>query len=142
MQFLNALVPNTSLSSPLLRQEWTQWGIWTILLRSGPDLGAPRADEGDIIEYGNAGDLGQGSHDILHIHVAQQDAGLERLLQLLHPPMDVFWLQQMEPAANKISAPWTSCAWHTIQQSKCSRWGHLAVQRPMANSCSHKGNEA
>ncbi len=37
-------------------------------------LRAPGTDEGDIIQDGDAGDLGQGCHHILHIHMAQQDA--------------------------------------------------------------------
>ena len=73
----------------------------------GADQGAPGAEEGAVVEEGGLGDLRQGVHGVLRVHVAQQHAQAVRALQLLDAPVDVLRLQQVVPACadSQDSAP-------------------------------------
>ena len=64
----------------------------------GAHQGAPGAEEGALVEEGGLGDLRQGVHRVLGVHVAQQHAQAVRALQLLDAPVDVLRLQQVVPA--------------------------------------------
>ena len=73
----------------------------------GAHQGAPGAEEGALVEEGGLGDLRQGVHGVLRVHVAQQHAQAVRALQLLDAPVDVLRLQQVVPvcADSQASAP-------------------------------------
>lgn len=69
--------------------------------------GGPRAEQGALIQESSLGDLRQGVHSILGVHMAQQHAQAVRALQLLDAPVDVLRLQQVVPvyAEMRDSAP-------------------------------------
>lgn len=61
-------------------------------------LGAPAADEGDVVQQGRPSDLLQGLHHVVDVHVAQQHPEAEAALKLLDAVVDVLRLQQVVPA--------------------------------------------
>ena len=69
--------------------------------------GAPRAEQGALIQESSLGDLRQGVHSILGVHMAQQHAQAVCALQLLDAPIDVLRLQQVVPvyAESRTSSP-------------------------------------
>ena len=84
----------------------------------GADQGAPGAEEGAVVEEGGLGDLRQGVHGVLRVHVAQQHAQAVRALQLLDATVDVLRLQQVVPvcAESQDSAPLLT----NVQRMQCS----------------------
>jgi hypothetical protein len=62
-----------------------------------PDLGAEGAEQRAVVEDGDASDLRQRLHGVLHIHLAQHNAQPEAALELLDALVDVFGFQQVKP---------------------------------------------
>ena len=71
--------------------------------------GAPGAEQGALIQEGSLGDLRQGVHGVLGVHMAQQHTQAVRALQLLDAPIDVLRLQQVIPVlAESQNSPHSS----------------------------------
>lgn len=60
-------------------------------------LGAPRAEERAVVQQSRLGDVMQRLDDVVEVHMAEQDAQAERLLELADANEDVVWVQQVVP---------------------------------------------
>lgn len=77
-----------------------------------PHQRAPGAEEGAIVQQGGLSNLRERVHSILGIHMAQQHPQPVCPLQLLDPPIDVLWVEQVIPARQSNVGPRITCPGH------------------------------